>query len=67
MLRAALQRFGELVVTPAISAIFFFLVFTPVALVGRVLRHDPLRRRSSRGMPSYWVERGPAGPMTRQY
>ncbi|MEO6185333.1 MAG: SxtJ family membrane protein [Steroidobacteraceae bacterium] len=56
--------FGQLlnrVVSPVVLGILFFLIITPVALIGRLFGRDPLRMRK-RAIPSYWITRDPSGP-----
>lgn len=59
------------ITNPIITALLFFLVFTPVALVMRLLKKDPLRLGRLPDAASYWIERQPPGPepgsMTRQF
>jgi hypothetical protein len=58
-------RFGLLlnqVISPAALAIVFFAAVTPVALLMRLRRVDPLRLRLEKGRASYWIERTPPGP-----
>lgn len=44
------------VVQPVVLGVIYFLLITPVALVGRLFGRDPLRmRRQSRA--SHWIER----------
>ena len=40
-------------------SIIFFLIFTPVGIVSRILGRDALDRRIDRETESYWVERSP--------
>jgi hypothetical protein len=54
----ALGRFLGKVVNPVVTALLFYLVFTPAAMVLRWLGKDPLRLRMDRGAPTYWIERG---------
>jgi hypothetical protein len=43
----------------------YYLVFTPVALLMRLFRYDPLYRRIERARPTYWVEHDqPGDPAT---
>jgi len=59
-----------MVISYALTAVIYFLLFTPVALVFRVLGRDPLHRRIDRQAESYWVERGqrrPASSYLRLY
>jgi len=44
----------------------YFLVFTPVGLLVRLLSHDPMTRTFDRGSSSYWVRR-PATPPASRY
>jgi hypothetical protein len=45
------------IMTHLILALMYYLVFTPVGLVMRVLRKDPLRLRLDRNIGSYWIKR----------
>jgi len=62
-------QFGLLlgkVMTPVISAVLFFAVFTPAGLVLRAVRGDPLRREWEEAAGSYWLDREePAPPIER--
>jgi hypothetical protein len=42
--------------TRIILTVLFYLVFTPVGLVMRLVR-DPLNRKLRDGSPSYWIKR----------
>jgi len=46
---------------PVVMATLYYLIFTPVGLVLRLLGKDPLRRRGS-AEATYWIERQPPGP-----
>ena len=48
-------------VSPLVTGLLFFLVVTPIGLLFRLLKKDPLRLASSREA-SYWIERQPPGP-----
>ena len=64
-LNRAWMRFGMLlnaVVSPIVLGILFFVVFTPVGLLMRVLHRDPMRRTWDAGARSYWIPRDPPGP-----
>jgi hypothetical protein len=50
------------VVSPLITALLFFLVVTPIGLLFRLLKKDPLRLASSAEVSTYWIERQPPGP-----
>jgi hypothetical protein len=45
------------VVSHVVLAILYYLVFTPIGLIMRLLRYDPLSRRFAPKAPSYWKER----------
>jgi len=40
--------------TRLILTVLFFLVFTPVGIILRLLKNDPLERRFEKGSLSYW-------------
>ena len=64
-LNIAWMWFGALlnmIVSPVIMGLIFFLVFTPVSLFFRLTGRDALRRRFDRALPSYWLNRTPPGP-----
>jgi hypothetical protein len=50
------------IVTPVVMTVLFFLVFTPVALLVRLLGKDPLRLALDAQAHTYWIERVPPGP-----
>jgi hypothetical protein len=50
------------IVTPVAMAVLFFVVFTPVAFLVRLLGKDPLRLALNAQAHSYWIERVPPGP-----
>ena len=43
-------------ISHVVLAVLFFLVVTPIALVMRIVRHDPLKRRWDRSASSYWTD-----------
>ena len=43
-------------VSHVLLAVIFYGLFTIVAMVFRLLKHDPLQRRLDRGARSYWQE-----------
>ena len=49
------------IVSPIVLGIIFFLLITPVSLVGRALGRDELKLKK-RDTSSYWVDRSPPGP-----
>jgi predicted membrane metal-binding protein len=58
-------KFGALlnmIVSPIIMGLIYFVVFTPVSLFFRFTGRDALRRRFDRALPSYWQNRTPPGP-----
>ena len=59
------------VVNPVVTALLFFLVFTPAGLISRWLGKDPLRLKSDPAADTYWINRQPPGPhpetMSRQF
>lgn len=64
-LKRAWMKFGELlnmVVSPIVMAVIFFVVFTPVALVMRIAGRDALERSYAPAAPTYWKRRDPPGP-----
>ena len=50
------------VVSPVITALLFYLLITPLAILFRLLKKDPLHLRSDSAARSYWIERHPPGP-----
>jgi hypothetical protein len=58
------------VVTPIVTGLLFYVVFTPGAVVMRWLGKDPLRLKRDTEGKSYWLERSPADDlsnMTNQF
>ena len=59
------------IVGPVTTAVLFYAVVTPTALLFRILGKDPLRLSRDPGARSYWIERQPPGPapetMTNQF
>jgi hypothetical protein len=50
------------IVSPVITAVLFYAVVTPTALLFRILGKDPLRLAHDPSARSYWIERQPPGP-----
>ncbi len=50
------------IVNPIMTAVLFFLVFTPAGIIGRMLGKDPLRLKRAPDQTSYWIVRNPPGP-----
>lgn len=40
--------------TRLILAILFFLIFTPIGMIMRIFKLDPLERKFNKDKPSYW-------------
>ena len=60
-------RFGLLlgcIVNPVVTAVLFFLVFTPAGLLSRLLGKDPMRLRRMPEAETYWILRQPPGPQS---
>lgn len=49
------------IVNPIVSALLFFLVFTPAGLLARALGKDSLRLRRDPQAATYWIPRPAAG------
>ena len=45
----------------------YYLVLTPIGLILRLLRHDPLDRRFDRLATSYWIPHAPATDVARYF
>jgi hypothetical protein len=50
------------IVSPIALGLLFYLTVTPVALLMRVLRKDPLRLHRDPDARSYWIDRIPPKP-----
>ena len=50
------------IVNPIMTAVLFFLVFTPAGIIGRLLGKDPLRLKRAPDASTYWIVRNPPGP-----
>lgn len=64
-LNKAWMQLGHLlgkVMTPIVTGLLFFLVFTPAAIVMRLSGKDPLQLSFDKKKNSYWIERRPPGP-----
>jgi hypothetical protein len=58
------MKLGELmgkVVSPLVLGVIFFVLLTPVGLIGRLLGRDELRLKRTNS-ESYWIDRVPPGP-----
>lgn len=56
-----------IVVSFVILAVLYFCVFTPIALVFRLIGRDSLHRRFDPEARSYWTPRRPAGDVRRYF
>ena len=64
-LNVAWMHFGLLlskIVSPIVLGAIFFVLFTPVGLLFRVIKRDALHRAFDRDQRSYWIDRSPPGP-----
>jgi hypothetical protein len=50
------------IANPVITAVLFFLVFTPAGLLMRLFGKDPLKLRYAPDVDTYWIPRQPPGP-----
>lgn len=59
------------IANPVVTAVLFFLVFTPAGLISRLRGEDPLRLEPARDIDTYWITRRPPGPppdtMSKQF
>lgn len=62
---ARLARVVTATLTYLVLTMTFFLVITPIGLVMRLLRRDPLALKRAPDRCSFWVEVEPDGPTTR--
>ena len=45
------------VVSPIVLGLIFYMIISPVALIGKLLRRDSLRLRSNVDKKTYWIRR----------
>jgi hypothetical protein len=50
------------IVSPVVTAVLFYAVVTPTALLFRIMGKDPLRLARDPEAQSYWIDRRPPGP-----
>lgn len=50
------------VMNPVVTTIMFYVVFTPAAVLLRMLGKDPLRLKLAPDAETYWIARTPPGP-----
>ncbi len=55
------------VLSYVLLAAIFYVVFTAVGMLMRVVGYDPLSRRIDRRAPSYWVAREPVDDVQRYF
>ena len=60
------ERLGS-IMTVVIMLITFFVIVTPVSLLMRVFRRDPLRQKIDRARASYWEPVDPQGSASRYF
>ena len=63
---AIVTPFGR-AVSLVVLATIYYVVITPIALVMRPFRRDPLTRRLEPEVPSYWSEHDPGGETARYF
>ena len=56
-----------LVVSYCIVGLMFYVIFTPVALVFRIIGRDALHRRFEPQAPTYWIRREPPKTVARYF
>jgi uncharacterized YccA/Bax inhibitor family protein len=54
------------IVSPIILGLIFFLMLTPIALIGKVIGRDALKLKK-RKTDSYWVDREPSEPLSDSF
>jgi hypothetical protein len=50
------------IVAPAVLAVLFYAVLTPVGMLMRLTGNDSMRLKRERDAASYWIARKPPGP-----
>ncbi len=55
------------IVSHVLLAAIYFLVMTPIGLVVRLVRGDPLQQKFDRSAKSYWVPHNPASDPARYF
>jgi Saxitoxin biosynthesis operon protein SxtJ len=50
------------ITNPIVTGLMFYLLFTPVAIICRLMGKDLLRLKFDDGVDTYWIPRQPAGP-----
>jgi len=54
------------IVSPVVLGLVFFLLLTPIALIGKVIGRDELKLKK-RKTDSYWVDRKPSEPLSDSF
>lgn len=54
------------VISPIVLGVMFFVLISPVALIGRIIGRDELKIKKS-FVQSYWVDRIPPGPSSDSF
>ena len=57
-------------VSHLVLIVLYYLIITPIAVVMRLVGHDPMKRRFDRNAPTYWARHrtdGDPARYTRQY
>ena len=62
---ATIFRAVTAALTAVLLTVFFFLIVTPIGLILRLTRKDPLGKRFDRERASYWVDIPEDGPWSR--
>jgi len=57
-----LGRLISKITNPIITGLMFYLIFTPAAILFRMMGKDLLRTKFDRGASTYWIVRDPSGP-----
>jgi len=55
------------VVSHVVLALVYYLVFTPIGLVMRLIGYDPMRRRFDPEAVTYWIARDPKASDAKRY
>jgi hypothetical protein len=55
------------VVSHVVLALVYYLVFTPIGLVMRLIGYDPMRRLFDPGAATYWIARDPKASDAKRY
>ena len=59
------QLLGK-IISPLVIGIIYFVVITPVGLIGKILCRDELRMRF-KDIPTYWIDRTPSGSVHESF